>query len=411
MLARHAGRTLLVSGAIPGERVTVAIKRAQRSVAWAEVLEVIESSPDRRAPSCDPACGGSLYAHISYPRQLQLKSQVIADAFHRIGKLDLTAPVAVAPSPEHEYRLRARLHVRAGRIGFFREGTHELCDAAGTGQLHAGALPSLAELPGVLGKRVADCDAVIVAENVPATQRVLHLVPRAGTRLDGLPISATLLTGVTGVTTDGGKRQIPLDGDSATTDSAAELFGEDPPVDESVRWTRSPAAFFQGNRFLLGALVRSVLDAIAGDHCVDLYSGVGLFAVALAARGCKTLAVEGDVVSARDLMTNALPWRSVLRVAHAAVETFVRQPLGRRPDVVVLDPPRTGASAEVVAGILAWDPIRIVYVSCDPPTLARDLGRFLAAGYELRSVTAFDLFPNTPHVETVAVLTRERGGS
>jgi 23S rRNA (uracil1939-C5)-methyltransferase len=409
MLARHGGRTLLVSGAIPGERVRVAIRRTQRGVAWGRVVEVIEASPDRRSPSCDLGCGGSLYAHIAYERQLQLKSQVIADAFHRIGKIDLTAPVAVAGSPERGYRLRGRVHVRGGRAGFFLEGTHDLCDAASTGQLHDDVFPALTRLAELLGNRAVYCDAVIVSENVRATQRILHLVARAGARLDDVKIAIELLPGVTGLTTDLGKRQVSLGGDAATNDSADELFLDGPPpIDGAVRWSRSPASFFQANRFMVGRLVRHVLDAAPGDRCVDLYSGVGLFAVALAARGGKTLAVEGDVVSARDLMTNAEPFRRTLRVAHAAVESFVQQSLGGPPDVVVLDPPRTGASTEVASGVIGWHPARIVYVSCDPPTLARDVSRFAASGYELHDIRAFDLFPNTPHVETIVVLVRQK---
>jgi 23S rRNA (uracil1939-C5)-methyltransferase len=406
MLARHEGRTVLVSGAIPGEQVKVAVRRVQRTVAWAEVTEVLESSADRRPVSFDPACGGSLYAHIRYERQLRLKSEVIADAFRRIGKIELTAPVAVTASPEHAYRLRARLHVQRGRIGFYREGTHEICDAGPTQQLHAGAIAALTELPSLLGRRISDCDSVIVAENVTATQRLLHLVPRPGVRLDQASVSIDAFGHATGITTDVGKRQIPLAGESTTTDTAADLFGSDPPIPSTTTWTRTPASFFQANRFLVGALLRSVLDALIGDRCVDLYSGVGLFAVAMAASGRKTLAVEGDPVSARDLAANAAPWRDHLRVAHAAVETFVDQPLGRSPDVVVLDPPRSGASPEVITGILAWRPTRIVYVSCDPPTLARDLARLKADGYELIEIRGFDLFPNTPHVETVAVCAR-----
>jgi 23S rRNA (uracil1939-C5)-methyltransferase len=173
-----------------------------------------------------------------------------------------------------------------------------------------------------------------------------------------------------------------------------------------VTWIRQAASFFQGNRFLIGALIRHVLAASAGDTAVDLYSGVGLFAVALAARGCRVIAVEGDAVSGADLRVNAAQWPGRMRVVNAAVEHFVRQPLAPRPDVVLLDPPRTGASPPVVEALIRWSAPRVVYVSCDPPTLARDVGRLVSAGYQLSSVEAFDLFPNTPHVETVATLDR-----
>src|SRR5829696_9432594 len=122
MIARHLGQIVLVRGAIPGERVRAWIERAERRLAYAVTREVVDPSPDRRAGSPDPLCGGALYAHIGYPRQLAIKSDVIRDAFARLGRHPLSAPVDVAASPEEGYRMRARFHVHAGRAGFYREG-------------------------------------------------------------------------------------------------------------------------------------------------------------------------------------------------------------------------------------------------------------------------------------------------
>jgi len=137
MIARADGQVVLVAGAIPGERVTVRVERVAKGVAHAQVLSVDHPSADRREPFTDPLCGGCLYAHIAYPRQLELKGQVLADAFARIGGITLPGPVGVAASPDEGYRMRARLHIRDGRAGFFREGTHDLCDARQTRQLLA----------------------------------------------------------------------------------------------------------------------------------------------------------------------------------------------------------------------------------------------------------------------------------
>src|SRR3990172_2682843 len=135
MLARHEGKVVLLAGAIPGERVRARVERSARGVIWADVTDVIDVSPHRRPAHHDPACGGLDYLHIDYDYQRQLKSEVIADAFRRVGKISLDTATPIAPSREHGYRLRARLHVRDGRAGFFRAGTHVLCDAAATGQL------------------------------------------------------------------------------------------------------------------------------------------------------------------------------------------------------------------------------------------------------------------------------------
>lgn len=383
MLARHDGRVVLVSGAIPGERVHARVERANRKVVWAEVTEVIFASPDRRTPSFDPRCGGALYAHIAYERQRQLKSEVVVDAFRRIGKMDVGSLPPAAASPEEGYRVRARLHVRGGRAGFFREGSHVICDAGPTKQLSAGALEAVESLVASIGDGLALVDSVIVAENVAATERALHVVPIAGS-----------------------PEPAPAGGPATVTDTAADVFGADPPIAPSVVWRRGADAFFQANRFLLGPLLRTVLAAAAGERCADLYSGVGLFAIALAARGSRVIAVEGDPVSARDLLVNAEAWPSNVRVLHAAVEGFLHRIDAPAPDVLILDPPRTGASPEALDGVVRWAAPRVVYVSCDPPTLARDAARLVAGGYRLAALEAFDLFPTTPHVETVAVFDR-----
>jgi tRNA/tmRNA/rRNA uracil-C5-methylase (TrmA/RlmC/RlmD family) len=193
------------------------------------------------------------------------------------------------------------------------------------------------------------------------------------------------------------------------SDTAAALFGADPPIDAGVTWTRNVRAFFQGNRFLTGDLVRHVLAVAPGDRCLDLYAGVGLFAVALAARGSRVVAVEGDEFSARDLEANAEPWGDRLRTIRAAVEEAgAVDRLGAAPDVVVLDPPRTGLSPRALQRVVACRAPRIVYVSCDPPTLARDAAALAKHGFVVESARAFDLFPNTPHIEVVVSFVSER---
>jgi len=407
MLARTNGRVVFVSGAIPGERVRARIERENRQGVWARAIEILTPSPDRRDPVGDPACGVG-YAFIRYDRQRALKGQLVEDAFRRIGRLPLEAVPPVASSPETAYRLRARLHARAGRLGFFRESTHDLCDAAATGQLHAETVPAAERLVEGLGPRQPDVESLTVAENVAATERVFHLTPRPGRRLDDLGRSMKLPDGVTGVTAQARDRVAPIAGSPSVTDTAAALFGGVSPVGDLAVWARKAASFFQGNRFLTGTLVTRVLAHTQGDRVVDLYAGVGLFSVALAARGATVTAVEGDRSSGDDLDANAGPWRARLHVVRAPVEHVVVAPLDVGADAVVLDPPRTGISADAVRGLIAWAVPRIVYVSCDPPTLARDAARLASAGYRLSVIEALDLFPNTPHVETIAVF--DRGG-
>jgi 23S rRNA (uracil1939-C5)-methyltransferase len=404
MLARHDGRVVFVRGVIPGERVLATITRHVKGVSWAEVVEVLEPSPDRREPSHDASCGGGYYTHIAPARQRALKAEIIADAFRRIGKQPLSAPVAVAPSPEEGYRLRARLHVRGRRAGFFREGTHTLCDAAPSGQLRRETLDAVARLVAALGERADHCDVVTVAEDVAARGLAAHLEPARGMQLDGLDGSALLASGLTGVSTIAGRQRVILAGMPTVTDRAVDLFGGESPIGDTPVWTRHATSFFQGNRFLMGALLTRVLDATANARTIgDLYSGVGLFAVALAARGSRVVAVEGDESSGGDLVNNAEPWKDRLEVWHSSVEHATARTSPPAFDAVVVDPPRTGMSPEAVKGLARWRPSRVVYVSCDPPTLARDAAVLISSGYALVAIDAFDMFPNTPHVETVAV--------
>jgi 23S rRNA (uracil1939-C5)-methyltransferase len=407
MLARGGSGVVLVAGAIPGERVRVEIERTGRGISWGRVVDVVEASADRRQVESDPACGGLAYAHIADARQLALKGEVVVDAFRRIGHITLADRVDVVPSPRLGYRMRARLHVRGGRAGFFREGTHEWCDARTTGQLREDTLAAVEAGLAWLGSRARACRSVVVAESVPGDDRVLHLEADD----DGLVAAADLSTrdlpvGLAGVTTTRSGDVTTIAGRDRVTDSALTLMGVDAPVPPATTWSRRAASFFQANRFLTGTLVTHVLQHADGERVADVYAGVGLFAVALAAREAAVLAVEGDRTSAVDLEENARPYAARLRVVQADVADAARWLTHGSFDVVVVDPPRSGLSDAARDVIARTGARRIVYVSCDPATLARDTAHFLAAGYEIASIRAFDFFPSTAHIETVVVLQR-----
>ncbi|MBK9240606.1 MAG: class I SAM-dependent RNA methyltransferase [Acidobacteria bacterium] len=401
MLARLDGRVVFVAGAVPGERVRARITKRTGKVVWADTVEVIEASADRREAKGDPRCGGALYAHIAYERQLALKAEVIADTFRRIGKLTLDRAVVVAASPEEGYRLRARLHVQGTRVGFLLEGSHALCDAEVTRQLGAGAFEAVGRLREALGPALGACESIVVSENISGLERVAlcELRPDADpVRFAGLPLT----DGLSGVAALTRKGMFTCAGHDRIVEHGRELLG----VETNLQWTRQAASFFQGNRFLVGTLLQRVIDAAGSGSFVDLYSGIGLFAVALADRGATGVAVEGDAASGQDLTLNAAQADGRLTVQLGPVEEAAASIPARRPDVVVVDPPRTGLSAEVADGLLRWESARVVYVSCDVPTLARDAAKFVAAGYRLSSIDALDMFPNTPHVECVAVFDR-----
>jgi 23S rRNA (uracil1939-C5)-methyltransferase len=394
MIARHEGAVVFVSGAIPGEVVDAEVEKLQRGSVWAATRQVLEPSPDRLAGSPDGACGGSVFAHIAYDRQRALKAAIIDDSLRRLGHITLPQPIEVVASPIDGYRMRARLHVRGGRIGFFREGTHAICDAAGTRQLRADTADAIRDLERSLagaGKElVSDID---VAENIEATERAIHLDLHPNTDPSGLAalVRVANLTGASCAHPENPLRTIELFGTTTISDAISER-----------RISRHVRSFFQGNRYLLRPFVDWVLGHVARGPLVDLYAGVGLFSVTAARRGAGPItAVEGDTFAARDLRRNAGDEIDVLEIP---VERF-RPPTGRIGTVIV-DPPRTGLSKDALARALGIQAAHFIYVSCDIATLARDARRLVEAGYRIQSARAFDLFPNTAHVETVISFAR-----
>jgi 23S rRNA (uracil1939-C5)-methyltransferase len=404
MLARHHGQVVLVWGAIPGERVRARVERLGKGVVYADTDEVLDPSPDRRDDASDWRCGGNVLAFVAYPRQLQLKGQIIQDALARIGRVPLPAAPDVIGSPEHGYRMRARLHAANGRIGFYREGTHLLCGVAQTRQLAAATNAWIARAEEIVARHsLSGLTAVELSENIGGDQRACHLELEAG--IEVLPF-APLADGLAGLSAARADR------------TGVETLGGSPRVTDTVNGVtlqRQVRSFFQANRFLVEPLVQQVARLVPAGPVVDLYAGVGLFGLSLAAAGAAhVIAVEGDPISGADLMTNAEPFADRVRVERRSVEQFVTSVRDRRQDLagatVIVDPPRTGMTRGALAGAVALQPARIVYVSCDVATFARDTRVLLDAGYELAHLTGVDLFPNTAHVESVALFTRYSSG-
>jgi tRNA/tmRNA/rRNA uracil-C5-methylase (TrmA/RlmC/RlmD family) len=432
MVARHEGQIVLVAGAIPGERVHARVERASKGVIFATTVDVLSPSSDRRSFYGDLLCGGNVYAHITYARQLEIKAAVIADAFARIARVPLptvrspesgarspgsevrspksevrAGTVHVTGSEERGYRMRARLHVRDGRIGFYREGTHDLCDPAATGQLLPQTLEVLHRCETALRhERVTGVTSLELSENMPGDERALHFeIDRA---VDLSRVADETGPGLTGLGYSG-----PFSG------APAVVFGT-PVVSDRVlvvtkvgehamTLQRNVCAFFQGNRYLLPMLLSRVVSLVDAGPVIDLYAGVGLFGVALAACGRSGVtAVEGDRVSAQDLKANAAPYGSAIETVHQPVEGFLATRRASPDATLIVDPPRTGMSREALAGVVALGARAVVYVSCDMATLARDVRRLVDAGYVMEHVEGFDLFPNTAHVEAVVKMRKVR---
>lgn len=380
-VAHHDGLTIFVPLAAPGERLRVRVVERKKNYARAVIESIIEPSPARRAPACAyfGDCGGCQLQHLQYKEQLAAKAGFIRDALLRIGKTEWPPEIPVLHADEYGYRARAQVKMRAGqplvgqaiRIGFNRLSSNAVCDVASCPVL-------VPELDGALAR---------LRQRVREAPDIL--------RLPEIEMAA----GETGIAFAPEIAGLPSGAITRTVNDLTYRF--------------SPQTFFQGNALLLETLIDEALDDYSGRVAVDLYAGVGLFTLPLARRFGRVISIESSREAARYATQNvAANQLSNIELKHARVEQWLHdftteRSVGDEPvDLILLDPPRAGA-AEAIDGIVALKPERLVYVSCDPTTMARDLRRLLDHRYALDRVTGIDLFPQTYHVETVAHLRRE----
>jgi 23S rRNA (uracil1939-C5)-methyltransferase len=407
-LGRVEGRVLFVSRAHAGDRVRARVTEVHAGWAAGTLAEVLEGAPGRRSSPCPyvPRCGGCAYQDLGYEAQLRAKESVLRESLLR-GGAAWEGEVRVHPSPERGWRMRASLHFAAGeeglRLGLRQEGTRRVVDVEACLQLSdrmsraaRGLRASLAGRPSVVPKlRGLDLLESPDGARLLATLETV-LAPHEAPALAPLAASVPELDAF-GVRT--GRRLHWLHGRPFVE---AQVLG--------VHLRAHAHSFFQANRFLLEPLARTVVDLVpAGDgRVIDLYAGVGLFALPLAARGEQdVLAVEWASSAAEDARWNASHNRlPAVRVVESGVGEALAAAGPTGGERVVLDPPRTGAGPEVVGLVAERQPAAVVYVSCDPPTLGRDLAAFAARGYRPDTVHLFDLFPDTFHMETVVRLRR-----
>jgi 23S rRNA (uracil1939-C5)-methyltransferase len=369
-LAHANGRTLLVALAAPGDRALVRIERVQGRVAFASIAEIISPSPVRVEPLCPyfGLCGGCDFQQLSYEAQLNSKVGIIRDCLRRIAQIDFTSEIPITASPNvWHYRSRAQWQHDSQRkhLGYFERASHRVCDVA--------ACPVL----------------------VPSLQETLESL--RGQMKEGLlPEEVTELQAVAG--DDGTSLAPPVLGHP--TSEVSRHIG-------SHHYHFSAEGFFQINHELLEPLIAAAINDAQGETAVDLYCGAGLFTLPLARRFKHVYGVEANAAATGYARRN-------LEEAHldnatfefASVGSWLAENSAAHPpvDFLLLDPPRAGAEDDAIDGILALKPRHISYVSCDPATLARDLKGLIGGGYKLSSLAAFDMFPQTHHVETVTHL-------
>lgn len=378
-LARDAdGRVVLVEGAIPGERVQVEIHNAKKKFARGRIVEVLEPSPDRIAPPCPHVangCGGCDWQHIAPDAQRRLRRDIVVDALARLGKVaDADGLVAdMVALPDAHFRTSVRVLMVKGRPAFRKAYSHDpvLVDSCLV------AHPLIESL-------LADAkfDAVKEAEI------------RCGTRTGERLVIAFPTTRYLTLPDD----VVMIGADDIEAGKTA-MFAEEA---AGRRWRISATSFFQTRADGADALAELVKQAVPDDAemVVDLYAGVGLFAGTVAQKGRQVLAVEGNPAAVRDAKHNLAS--DDVKVQRADISRWDAVPA----DVVIADPSRAGLGADVVSHIDATDASRVVLVACDAAALGRDVRLLTEAGFGLTRATPVDLFPQTSHVEVVAVLDR-----
>lgn len=393
-IAHAEGHTLLVALAAPGDRVQVEIVSTHGRACFARIIRIIQPAPARAVPPCPyfGRCGGCDFQQLTYPAQLAAKLDIIRDAMRRTSHLTQLPELTITPAP-HEWNYRSRIEwqydATRSQLGYFARGSHAIVD-------------------------VTYCPVA-----APELERMLA------------ELRAEKIHNESGANDSNEYRAMVGDSGEVALTPRTEKF----PRTELRRTIRgeiyryNAECFFQINHDLLPDLIaealrpiethdttvvsQSAVSTAAGDMALDLYCGVGLFTVPLARRFRRVTGVEGHPISARYAHMNLAEANLIgdasigARIANESVKGWLARHETDLPriDFLLLDPPRAGAEGATIASLNKLKPRRIAYVSCDPVTLARDIGLLSAGGYKLESLRAFDLFPQTHHVETVAHLT------
>jgi 23S rRNA (uracil1939-C5)-methyltransferase len=369
-LARTDDGVVFVPRTAPGDVVDVEIVERKKDYALARVLQILEASSDRQAPYCPnyESAGCCHWQHIQYPRQLEFKEAILRETLWRAGRIEWADAIGRVSGPDRGDRIRATFHTRQNRLGFMRERSREVVP-------------------------ITECSALAPELNgfIPEANALLATSPElAGTT------EVRAIAGTDGAVAASFARGAFADGAVEGPLPRAEIQG--------LTFELHPDAFFQSNRFLAGPLIDTLLAEVAGSTgpACDLYCGAGFFSIPLARQGRRVIGVDSNRAAIRQARKNA-------QLNEAPDVEFVEQDLDRaifdrewRPELVLVDPPRSGCGVRSAERIATWKAPRLIYISCNPSTFAREAAVFIKAGYRFERLTLVDQFPNTYHIETVA---------
>jgi 23S rRNA (uracil1939-C5)-methyltransferase len=382
-LSRLEGQVILTPLVLPSERITVETSKIKNGLLRGVVTRIEQASPHRVDPRCPyfGSCGGCQYQHSDYGYQVEQKRNILLENLQRLGGISYSGEIETLTADPWFYRNRIQLHFAKASSGFHRLGSNQLVPVADcfiASPLLVEAIKKLSELvskpewPSFLQSAELFSNETDLQINVLETTR---------------PVAARFFEWL--------KKFLPIAPGPIAYRAAGHEF------------RISHGAFFQVNRFLIEQLVEEVMGEAAGEHAIDLYAGVGLFSLPLAAKFAKVDSVERSGPAVRDLEFNAQQGeiRNVT-ASRAASEEFLRA-VQIAPDLIVADPPRSGLGKEATEELIRIKPKKLTIVSCDPATLARDL-KHLQTAFRITRMTLVDLFPQTYHLETVVHLEATR---
>jgi 23S rRNA (uracil1939-C5)-methyltransferase len=411
-LARHEGHAVFAPFVLPGETVKVEPTEQRKNFIRGRLKAVLVPSPERVAAECPhfAVCGGCDYQHMPYDAQLRYKAEILRETLSRLGKVVWEGEIVTHGSPPYGYRNRAQWKIAPGpggqqAVGYFQAGTRRLCPV----HLCPILSPRLRETLGVFSRLVATGALPHGLREVEAFADDADDKVLLNLSLDVLDGSVQAVANVIRAELPGAESllihvargdQFELDGPGYLTYAVG-----------THRHRVGHLSFFQVNRALIPGLVDLALEDAQGRLALDLFAGVGLFSVPLAHRFERLIAVESNAATARDLEMNLQGSGAASPAArHSDVEAFLAR-WNEIPDFVLLDPPRAGVPAAALQRLLKLEPTVIAYLSCDPATLARDLGPLVGTKekpgrYQIQSVHLVDMFPQSYHLEAFLRLTR-----
>lgn len=405
-VGRYAGGVVFATGGLPGERVRVRVHERKATYARAHVAEVLTPAPERIAPRL-PGADHMPWQHIAYPAQLRFKQTILREQLAKLAGLTDAPVAAVIPAvAPWGYRNSAQLHVQAGRIGYYAAESHHVVDLEEDPLLLPVLNQALAGLRALL-PGLGDAVATVTLRGSSAYGYAIATLRGSGdpARLAEIAARWRGLTGALAGVAINPAAGRGARGAGRRAEAAVTLHEEM----GGVVFVLGPESFFQANTAQAEELLRVVRAALAlqpGQRLLDAYSGAGAFALPLARGLREVVAIEENSFAVADGEQSA-QLNAITNVQFVAAPVERALPDITAPlDAVVLDPPRRGCHPSALEALVALAPARIAYVSCHPGILARDLRPLLGAGYRLDLAQPVDLFPQTPHIECVAVLTR-----